>query len=210
MFSYEFLKIFSSRGLRPLQALVPLLAARRAQRVNDEAVKILNLLFFVYFIWKWGETLEKLPFFTFGPKQCFDLTHSAREYFEKLTLKKSKKRNFKRLYLKSSGEFRVETKIFRTSIQFSSKEGCFLHALPTWVHGRRLHPLQPPVPLPAARRAQRVNAGLKTSPYVCVQKYYPENFAFLILRILELFSRKVCIFPINIFKVLCCFCMLCL
>ena len=50
----------------------------------------------------------------------------------------------------------------------------------------------------------------KTSPYVCVQKYCPENFAFLILRILELFSRKVCIFPINIFNVLCCFCMLCL
>ena len=29
------------------------------------------------------------------------LTHSAREYFEKLALKKSKKRNFRRLYLKS-------------------------------------------------------------------------------------------------------------
>ena len=62
--------------------------ARRAQRVNDEPVKVLDLLFFVYFIWKWGETLEKLHFFTFGPKQCFYLTHSVREYFEKLALKK--------------------------------------------------------------------------------------------------------------------------
>ena len=29
------------------------------------------------------------------------LTHSAREYFEKLAFKKKKKSNFKRLYLKS-------------------------------------------------------------------------------------------------------------
>ena len=31
------------------------------------------------------------------------------------------------------------------------------------------------------------------SPYMflLIQKYYPENFAFLILRILELFTRKV-------------------
>ena len=31
------------------------------------------------------------------------------------------------------------------------------------------------------------------SPYVflLIQKYYPENFAFLILKILELFTRKV-------------------
>ena len=30
-----------------------------------------------------------------------NLTQSAREYFEKLAFKKNKKRNFKRLYLKS-------------------------------------------------------------------------------------------------------------
>ena len=28
--------------------------------------------------------------------------------------------------------------------------------------------------------------------FMFIQKYYPENFAFLILRILELFTRKVC------------------
>ena len=60
------------------------------------------------------------------------------------------------MYLKSWGEFRVETTIFRKFIQFSSKQGCFLHTLSTWVHGRGLRPLQPPVPLPAARRAQKV------------------------------------------------------
>ena len=27
-----------------------------------------------------------------------------------------------------------------------------------------------------------------------IQKQYPENFAFLVLQILKLFSRKVCIF----------------
>ena len=61
---------------------------RQAQRVNHEAVEYLNLLLSVNFIWKWGETFYKLQFFTFGPKQCFYLTHSARGYFEKFTLKK--------------------------------------------------------------------------------------------------------------------------
>ena len=96
-------------------------AARRAQRVNDEQVKVLDLLFFVCFIWKKGETFEKLHFFTFGPKQWFYLTHSARGYFEKLGCKNNKKRNFKRLHLKSYGQFRVETNIFRKFIQLSSK-----------------------------------------------------------------------------------------
>ena len=30
------------------------------------------------------------------------------------------------------------------------------------------------------------------SPYMFLKKYYPENFAFLILRILELYTLKVC------------------
>ena len=64
------------------------------------------------------------------------LTHSAREYFEKLVFKKTKKSKFKRSYLKSDGEFRVETNVFRKFIQISSKQRCFLHVLPTWVHGR--------------------------------------------------------------------------
>ena len=54
-------------------------------------------------------------------------------------LKRNKKRNFKRLYLKSYGEFRVKTNIFKKFIQFSSKRWWF--ALPTWVHGRGLYHL---------------------------------------------------------------------
>ena len=29
--------------------------------------------------------------------------------------------------------------------------------------------------------------------FLFIQKYYPENFAFLTLRILELYTRKVCV-----------------
>ena len=36
------------------------------------------MAFFIYFIWKWVETFEKLQLFTFGPKQCFYLTYSAK------------------------------------------------------------------------------------------------------------------------------------
>ena len=72
-------------------------------------------------------------------------------------LKKNKKCNLKRSYLKSYGGCRVETNIFRNSIQLSSKQSCFLYALPTWVLGKGLLPLQSLVQLPSARRAQRVN-----------------------------------------------------
>ena len=75
--------------------------ARWAQRVNDQGVKDLNLLFFIYFCWKWGEIFEKLHFLTFGPNQCFYLTHSAWEYFVKLAFKRNKRYNFNQLYLKS-------------------------------------------------------------------------------------------------------------
>ena len=67
----------------------------RADAVTSEwstrissSVKDFNLLFFVYFICKWGGSFEKLHFFTLRPNQFFYLTHSAWEYFEKLTLKK--------------------------------------------------------------------------------------------------------------------------
>ena len=71
------------------------------------------------------------------------LTHSAREYFEKLAFQKNKKSNFKRLYLKSQDIFRVNTNLFRKFMQFSLEKGGFLHALPTWVHGWGLRLLQP-------------------------------------------------------------------
>ena len=109
------------RGLRPLQPPVQLPGARRAQRVNDEPVKVLDLLFCFCFIWKLGETWEKLHFFIFGPKQCFYVTHSALEYFEKLALKKKKKNK-----------------------KTATLNGCISKAGAA---------LQPPVPLPAARRA---------------------------------------------------------
>ena len=84
------------RELRPLQSppyKLPVWAARWAERVNDETVKILNFLIMLYFIWKWEETFEKLQFLFFAPKQYFYLTNSAREYFEKLAFKKQQ-RNF--------------------------------------------------------------------------------------------------------------------
>ena len=71
--------------------------------------------------------------------------------------KTNKNRNFKRFYLKSLSEFRVKTNIFKNFIQFSSKKKGFLHALLMWVHGRGLCPLQPPVPLPAARGVKKLN-----------------------------------------------------
>ena len=89
------------RGLHPLQPPVPLPAARKAQRVNNEPGKILNLLFFVYFFWKWAETFNKLQFSTSGKMQCFYLAHAAVEYFEKLTFQKNKKAIFKRSYLQN-------------------------------------------------------------------------------------------------------------
>ena len=89
------------RGVHARHPRVLLPTSWRAERVNDKPVKVLNLLFFISFLWKWAESFEKLHFFAFGPKQCFYLTHTAREYFEKLAFKKNKKRNFKRLYLKS-------------------------------------------------------------------------------------------------------------
>ena len=55
-------------------------------------------------------------------------------------------------------------------IQFSSKQRCFLHALPTWAHGRVLCPLQPQVPLPRSKSWKRRKV-LFISPQV-----YTEGF----------------------------------
>ena len=114
------------------------------------------------------------------------LTHLAPEYFEKLASKKTKKAI---LIGCISKDFRVETNIFRNSIQFSSKQDCFLHALPTWVHGRELHPLQPPMPLLAARRAQRVKDTLKTLNYSENKQQKCEKLCFLICK--STYIRKV-------------------
>ena len=81
----------NSRGLHPLQPVVQPPASRRTKRVNGEEVRDFNLLFFVYFICKWRGNFEKLHFFTLRPKQFFYLTHSAREYFEKLAFEKKGK-----------------------------------------------------------------------------------------------------------------------
>ena len=109
--TWVYIKVISP--LLPPASLLP--AGCRAQGDNDEAVNDLNLLFLLDFIFKSGQTFQKLPFSTFGPKQCFYLTQSAWEYFEKLALRK-KECNLKRLYLKSYGKFRVETKILRNFI----------------------------------------------------------------------------------------------
>ena len=91
-----------------------------------------------------------MQFVAFGPKQSLYLTHSAREYFEKVAFKKSKKRNFERLYLKNWDEFKFKTNMFWKLIQFSFKQGGLYQAPSIWVHGRGLRPLQRPVRMPAA------------------------------------------------------------
>ena len=98
-------------------------------------------------------------FFLSGPKQCFYLAHSAREFFKILAFKKKKKKkwNFKRLYLKTLSNFSFEFNTFREFIQFSSKQCCFLHAVLRWVHAKGLHPLQSSVQLSSACRDERVN-----------------------------------------------------
>ena len=131
------------RGFCPLQPPVTLRVAHRAQKVNDEPVSF-EFALFINFFWKWAETFEKLQFFTFGPKQCFYLTHSAQEYSQNLAFKEKKPRNLKRLYL-------------RAFIQFYSKQGCFLHALPTWVQGKGILPLQSPVLMSTVCRRRRVS-----------------------------------------------------
>ena len=40
--------------------------------------KVLNLVFFAYFFWKWTETFEKLQVFTFGQEQCLYLKVDTR------------------------------------------------------------------------------------------------------------------------------------
>ena len=55
-------------GLRretPPPAIPGAVASGGAQKVNDEPRKILNLLFFIYFFWKWAKTFNNLLFFTF-------------------------------------------------------------------------------------------------------------------------------------------------
>ena len=54
------------------------------------------------------------------------LTHSAPEYFKKLTFK-NKENNFKQLYLKNYDECRVKTEIFCKFIEFSLKQRCFFY-----------------------------------------------------------------------------------
>ena len=73
-----------------------------------------------------------------------------------------KKGKFKRSCLSEKDEFRVKTRIFVKFIQFSSKQGCFLRSLPTWVHSTGLHVLQTPAPLPLACRDERVNLNIKS------------------------------------------------
>ena len=122
------------RALCPLQALVPLPATRQAQTVNDEPIKVMNLLFFIYFIWKWGETLENCIFSLLDQSNAFTEPIQPENTLKNWYLKE--KHNFKQLYLKSLGQFRVKTNIFSKSIQFSLKQSCFLYAPPIWVHSR--------------------------------------------------------------------------
>ena len=67
-----------------------------------------------------------------------------------------KKCNLKRSYLKDWDESKVNTKIFRKFIWFSSRQPDFLCVLPSWIYGRRLNPIQPLALLSAALTTQSV------------------------------------------------------
>ena len=62
---------YTAGGLCPLQHPVSPPVTLEAETVNDEPVKVSNLLFFIYFVWKYAATFGKLQSFTFGPKQRF-------------------------------------------------------------------------------------------------------------------------------------------
>lgn len=54
-------------GFHPLQPQMQLLASvatsgSRRSKVNNELRKVLNLLFFLYFFYKWADTFTKLQF----------------------------------------------------------------------------------------------------------------------------------------------------
>ena len=66
---------------RPLKPPAPLPAARGAQRVNDDSGKKLNLLFFVYLVWKSVETFKNLKFSIFGQRQCLFLNYKWKKIY---------------------------------------------------------------------------------------------------------------------------------
>ena len=129
----------NNRELRPLQPPVPLPAARQAERVNDEPVKVLDLLLFLYFIWKWGETFEKLHFSTFSPKKWFYLTYSAGEYFEKLALKKTENATLNCFISKARANSESKLTFSESSFNFLQNKVAFC-TLFTRVHDRGLRP----------------------------------------------------------------------
>ena len=145
-----------STHLGTWQGALPPTTPDAAQRVNDEPVKILNLLFFIYFFWKWANTIKKLQFFPFGTKKCFYLIHSALEYFEKLALKKKKKTILNNCISRARLNSESKLTFSGSSFNFLQNRIVFLQALPVWVHGWGLCPLQLVVLLPAAHRAWRV------------------------------------------------------
>ena len=89
-------------------------------------------------------------------EQCLYVTHSARECFEKVTFKKNKKFNFKRLYRKDWGKFR-ELTFSEISFHFVQKEVVFCTLQPYEYTAEDSARIQRPVLLPVACRAQRVN-----------------------------------------------------
>ena len=144
-----------STHLGTWQGALPPKTPDAAQRVNDEPVKILNLLFFYLFLLEMSKYNQKTAIFPFGPKKCFYLIHSALEYFEKLAFKKKKtilNNCISRARLNSESKLTFSG----SSFNFLQNRIVFLQALPMWVHGWGLCPLQLVVLLPAAHRAWRV------------------------------------------------------
>ena len=66
-------------------------------------------------------------FFHFWPKAMLLLNPFSMRILPKIGIKRKRKMHllFKRLHVKSQGEFSVKTNIFRKFIQFSEKGGCY-------------------------------------------------------------------------------------
>ena len=150
-------------------------------RVIDEPVRVLNLLFFAYFIWKWEKTFEKLHFFTFG---------SSQEYFEKLAFKKkqNKKCHFKRLISKARTNSESKVTFSESSFNFLQESVVFSTLYPRGYRARGFAPYHPWC------RCERLTGlkELKNLMLVLIMLKFNFRVRIIILKLAEDCSQKVC------------------
>ena len=105
------------KGLRQEQPPALLPAACRIQRGNNKLRRIFNLLFFVYFFWKWAKTLKKLEFVYLWAK-AIPLLHAFNPAILWNLRNTHEKINFKQPDLKKYNEFWVKLKFSEGSFNF--------------------------------------------------------------------------------------------